>query len=232
MGNSQTAPTILFEVYSVGWFGRSRLEGYASSPLPLLGSTGEMEIRTWKPVGSLYSRLYDYYIGCGARLYNSKFTGIVNDRQRSINRLGVVTESSGVLRFKANMITCDPRSVVEVDMADIIKKQQSKKLKQTAEDIVSNFKATGSVASGAVTNILLRASSSSAAGGLGGSRSGSRGVSPATSRTDLASLFSQGPLDPSSTSSSSAALNATGGADGKPAGTALMKDILASNSKQ
>ena len=220
MGNSQTAPTILFEVYSVGWFGRTRLEGYASSPLPLLGNTGEMELRTWKPIGSLYSRLYNYYIGCGARLYNSKFTGIVNERQKSINRFGVVTESSGTIRFKASMITCDPRAVVEVDMAEIVRRQQSKKLKQTAEDIVSNFKSTGSVASGAVTNALLRASLSSTGGG-------SRGVSPATSRTDISSMLR------SPAAGGTGSLNA-GVADSyssKPLGAARMKDILSSNSQ-
>lgn len=228
MGNSQTAPTILFEVYSVGWFGRTRLEGYASSPLPLLGSTGEMEIRTWKPVGSLYSRLYDCYIGCGARLYNSKFTGIVNDRQKSINRFGVVTETSGTIRFKATMITCDPRAVVEVDMAEIIKKQKSKKLKQTAEDIVSHFKSTGSVASGAVNSILLRASSNSnAALGAFGSRTSSRGISPSTS------INNAGPLLNRNFSTASVTNNGPDSAtSGTPSSSASrMKEILSSNSQ-
>ncbi len=44
MGSSANAITIVFEVHSVGWFGRVTLEGYGYTVLPLHGHTGEIEV--------------------------------------------------------------------------------------------------------------------------------------------------------------------------------------------
>ena len=70
--NGANSPYILFEVYSVGWFNRFHLEGYGYSPISLSGSL-TMNVPTWRPIGSLSSRLYDFYLGSGSKLFNNKF---------------------------------------------------------------------------------------------------------------------------------------------------------------
>jgi hypothetical protein len=50
-------PTILFQVYSVGWFDRHRLEGYGYLTLPQSNGKIDTEIRTWKPKGEFIPSL-------------------------------------------------------------------------------------------------------------------------------------------------------------------------------
>ena len=66
------SPYILFEVYSIGWFKRYHLEGYGYCPISLTDSL-TTNVPTWRPIGSLTSRLYDFYLGSGSKLFNNKF---------------------------------------------------------------------------------------------------------------------------------------------------------------
>ena len=187
---------MVFEVYSIGWFGRYVTEGYGYTSIPLYG-TIDTEIKTWRPLGSLSSRIYDYYVGGSSSLYNNRFVGIPNPKQRSINRYGVVTESSGSIRFKANVTRSDPRNILISNEEDSLKKQQSIKVRKTVDDILTNFKATGSVSSHNITKTLLRASTSSSRdlGGLGlgsGSKSNSMNTSKLTGLLNSATASGAG----------------------------------------
>lgn len=159
MGCTSDSIIVVFEVYSLGWFGRCTTEGYGYVSIPLYGKI-DTEIKTWKPLGSLSSRVYEYYMGGSSALHNNRFVGIPNPKQRSINRYGVVTEASGTLRFRANMTRSDPRSMVSADEEEKQRRQQTLKVRKTVDDILTNFKATGSVSSNAINKTLLRASAS------------------------------------------------------------------------
>ena len=202
--------SIVFEVYSIGWFGRYYLEGYGTTTLPMQGSS-EISVPTWKPIGSLSSRLYDYYLGSGMKLYNNKLVGSLLS-QKNINRFGMVSESKGSLLFKSNVITCDPRNVVKLDMDELAKQAKNISVRKTVEDIVHKYKATGSVSSNVLNSSLLRTSTNSAL--LRTSAALNSTGSSTTGRPNIASLLSSSVADSTSTA--------------KPIG---IKNILAANDK-
>ena len=54
---SSEAPSIIFQVYSVGHSGRKILEGYGYTHISDTAGSNEVDIKTWKPVGDTDSKL-------------------------------------------------------------------------------------------------------------------------------------------------------------------------------
>ena len=81
--------------------------------------------------------------------------------QKSINRFGLVTESNGSISFSTRVVTCDPRATVALDLEAVAKQQKSISIKKSVDEMVNNYKATGSVSNNIINTTLLRASTSS-----------------------------------------------------------------------
>jgi hypothetical protein len=72
------APTIHFEVYSMGWMDRCVLEGYGYLPFPGEDSLGfhEFEVKTWRPVGNLGAKMREQFLGTAVRLRDRRFVEV------------------------------------------------------------------------------------------------------------------------------------------------------------
>ncbi len=106
-------PKIFFEVYSMGLFGRYSLEGYGFAELPTTTAAVDVEVKTWRPVGGINSKLFDHFLGNSVRLRDK--TVLNNNNGRVINKFGVQTESSGTIRFKCYSILTSPlKSVANI----------------------------------------------------------------------------------------------------------------------
>ena len=91
-------PVVLFQVYSVGyWFGRQRLEGYGYVNLiPTINGRSDVSIGTWRPVSGIQSRMRSFFLSDSVRLKEPSFVEVLNKSIMSINRFGVMTESTGI----------------------------------------------------------------------------------------------------------------------------------------
>lgn len=99
-------PKIFFEVYSTGLFGRYSLEGYGYADLPTTTAAVDVEVKTWRPVGGINSKLFDQFLGNSVRLRDKTVLNSANGRV--INKFGVQTESSGTIRFKCYSVLTSP----------------------------------------------------------------------------------------------------------------------------
>jgi len=112
---SSQAPTILFQVYSVGLFGRNILEGCGYVHMPSSSGAVDVMINTWKPIGGIGAQQRDYFLGSSARLKDPSFVEVPNKDHAptALNRFGVRTETSGELRFRAHVAITDPRALIK-----------------------------------------------------------------------------------------------------------------------
>ncbi len=99
-------PKIFFEVYSTGLFGRYSLEGYGYADLPTTTAAVDVEVKTWRPVGGINSKLFDHFLGNSVRLRDKTVLNSANGRV--INKFGMQTESSGTIRFKCYSVLTSP----------------------------------------------------------------------------------------------------------------------------
>ena len=115
---SAEMPTIVFQVYSCGAFGRVSLEGYGYQHLPVSAGSIDVVVRTWRPLGGIASQMADFFLGSSVRLQDPnfvdmpghlKFGGDSQARPASVlNRFGVSSETSGELRFRCHVVTATP----------------------------------------------------------------------------------------------------------------------------
>lgn len=122
---SAAQPTMVFEVYSVGLFGRVRLEGYGYHHLPTTPGPCDVTVRTWRPMGGIGSKMADFFLGSSLRLHDPRFVdmpaslklqrqtvgaGLARRAQHTavLNRLGVSSETSGELRLRCHVIQSSP----------------------------------------------------------------------------------------------------------------------------
>jgi hypothetical protein len=141
---TEPTATILFQVYSVGFMGRRSLEGYGYTYVPKNAGSVDIEIKTWRPVGGIESRMKDHFLGNSMRLRDSKFVEIPNKNNSAINKFGLQSESSGTIRFRCQTIITDPRVAklrsdnIEASLAN----HNESSVRRTVDDILSSFKSS------------------------------------------------------------------------------------------
>mmetsp|Transcript_48886 Transcript_48886/g.62756 ORF Transcript_48886/g.62756 Transcript_48886/m.62756 type:complete len:638 (+) Transcript_48886:102-2015(+) len=119
-------PLILFQICSVDWLGRHRIEGYGFHKLDAKGGSTDCEVSTWLPVSSPWSQLEDYFVGGGNRLKDLRFiaTPPRNDtdtshKQRFMSKFGFSTQSSGSgrkVRVRTHAVEQHPVSPLDEDL--------------------------------------------------------------------------------------------------------------------
>ena len=105
------SPQILLQVSSIDALGRHRVEGYGFARIPACAGSVDLEVSTWRPLGTRNSLLVDHFIGGAHRLKDLRFaaqpprteTDTVHKR-RFLSRLGFATRSSGRVRIRAQVI--------------------------------------------------------------------------------------------------------------------------------
>ena len=170
VGGAQV-PTILFTVYSVGWFDRVHLEGYTFVHLPTDSGTIDMNIKAWKPVGSIVQDMNSYFLGQAPFLSDRGYVDIPDkfDNPSEINRFGVLSENAGEIRFRCNISVTDPRHgakfVEEANQTDTVTKGAN--ARRSVDEILKSYRQSYNLTESLTSQ--ARASS-----GLGSSR-GMRG---------------------------------------------------------
>ena len=211
---SAHTPTLKVQVYSIGgWFGRHRLEGYGYAHLSdkAMGLT-DVVVDTWRPVGSISSKVNDFFLGDSVRLKDHTFVDTISKISPAVNKFGVLTESSGSVRLRYQVIVTDPRTVKkdgedgETVGLTARNERGQLKAKRTVEDILNSFRSSMS-GPAAVSSLLQTGISTSFSGGS-------------------ASRLSKGGSSSSSSSSSAGLKGITGSRDGgKPTPSVIMDSV-------
>lgn len=124
--NPQILPTpqVLFQVCSVDWLGRHRVEGYGYQKLNIMAGSSDTEVSTWLPVVSEWSRLEDYFIGGGSRLRDLRFIATpprtdadTSHKRRFLSKFGFAThhEGCGKVRIRSHVIEQTPVDTQDKD---------------------------------------------------------------------------------------------------------------------
>ena len=140
---SAAYPVILVEVYSTQYLGGNTLEGYGYLPLKDTAGFQDVSISTWRPVGSRYSRLMEFFVGGNPVLQHPIFAEVPNKMSSSLSRFGVLSEGSGSVRFRVHTITTDPRK--KEALLEKLRREQDIPAGKTigrrsVDDIVNHFK--------------------------------------------------------------------------------------------
>ncbi|XP_074598189.1 B9 domain-containing protein 2-like [Brevipalpus obovatus] len=92
-------PRIEFQVFKEDSYGRVCSISYGFIHLPSSPGYHELKCYTWKPVGSIYNRLYSFFTGSSLILRNPEMIYNPNERYR------IRTETSGTLSLQLYVIT-------------------------------------------------------------------------------------------------------------------------------
>ena len=141
---SSSVPTVVFTVYSIGFLGQIQVEGYGYHHLPEVGSTEDVEIQMWKPLGGINSQMRDYFLGASPHLLDSaKFFNASGNAKNNgvLNRFGMRSENSGKIRFRLQAAVTDPRKARH----SIVKKERKEDTKlngarRTVNEILKNYR--------------------------------------------------------------------------------------------
>lgn len=109
-------PILFLQVFSYSspsWlFNRRRcLLGYATCQLPLTAGEFSINVKTWRPRGSVRHQLHEFFIGDAISLKDFTFPRDFDTITKSLNRFGVLTESMGTLLIRGQVIVTDSREV-------------------------------------------------------------------------------------------------------------------------
>ena len=101
-------PYMLFQVNSVDWLNRHRIEGYGFVRMSVEAGTHDILIQTWKPRSSLDTQVHQFFLGGSIRIM--KLEEIVrsyhidqNGERDIVNRFGLETEDGGTVRIRINV---------------------------------------------------------------------------------------------------------------------------------
>jgi len=101
-------PSLLMQVNSVDSWGRYRTEGYGYITFPSIPGYYKQTISTWRPKGSLYTKIHSYFLGGSPRIFeleNILQSSRVDEfgHKGIINRFGLETETSGTINISFNV---------------------------------------------------------------------------------------------------------------------------------
>ena len=97
-------PQLVFEVSSVDKWQRHRVEGYGFADLPRNPGSFDVQIRTWRPTGSLTMQMQNHFIGGAVQLKDLQYVARPFDRNTPLNRFGLASESSGTLAIRFSTV--------------------------------------------------------------------------------------------------------------------------------
>eukprot|EP01135_Chromosphaera_perkinsii_P008119 Nk52_evm35s1129 gene=Nk52_evmTU35s1129 len=107
-------PKIYFEVGSIDFFDRHRVEGYGNINIPLDPGVTSKSIKTWRPVGDLNSQMRRMFIGGDAQLSDVTFASIPSTFDGTVlGKYGFRTIPSGEVQIRINCITQSFEAVQE-----------------------------------------------------------------------------------------------------------------------
>ena len=97
-------PSMLLQVNSIDSWGRVRLEGYGFHTFSPVSGYYIHDINTWKPSGSLYSKVHSFFLGGSykiPRLEELVKSSTLDEfgKQDIINRFGLDTETGGIVQI-------------------------------------------------------------------------------------------------------------------------------------
>jgi hypothetical protein len=203
LGAGSKAPTLHFQVYSVGWMDRHVLEGYGYMPLPDDPGTVDIDIKTWRPQGDLQSKMAEFFLGSAARLKDPMFAEVPDKKASAINRFGVLTESSGSVRMRCHTVLTDARLAKVLD-AQPVEVTKAMNRTRTVEEILNNFRSAGQLSRRSGSIIGRSFMSSSLEGGIASHADHAQSAAQRDSRVDAIVSQVRAKKAQSSSSSSSA----------------------------
>eukprot|EP00483_Globobulimina_turgida_P007610 UN07625 len=104
--NDFISPTIYFEVNSVDYWNRHRIEGYGSVNIELDAKNNkEICIPIWRPIGTIRDEMRRFYIGGGIRLKDKKSISISPTTKFLNARLHWNTIQTGNIYINMNIIS-------------------------------------------------------------------------------------------------------------------------------
>ncbi len=106
---SSKVPVVIFKVYSKDSYGRMKLQGYGYYNIPDKPGCEEVEIKTWRPIAGISLQLQDFFLGSAATLKDDSLVENAFKTNTTLNKFGMVTESSGSIRFRCQTIETDAR---------------------------------------------------------------------------------------------------------------------------
>lgn len=135
-------PIIFFQVYSCGLFHRSILEGCGYFILPNKAGSFEIEIDTWKAVGNLRSRMHEFFVGDHVKLKDEDFPNAIDIASKTLNKFGVLTHSSGSVKFKGQIIVVDPKMAKQnkEEVTQTSGQDSGRKTNRSVADILSTYR--------------------------------------------------------------------------------------------
>ncbi|XP_014253483.1 B9 domain-containing protein 2 [Cimex lectularius] len=91
-------PKIYLQIFHYDEFGRSEVCGYGYSFIPTTPGCHSISCPTWKPLGKLYDKFSEFFIGGGPQLRNPDI--IFN----GLDRFRLSTEPMGIVDLEFNLI--------------------------------------------------------------------------------------------------------------------------------
>eukprot|EP00040_Diaphanoeca_grandis_P017619 m.92247 g.92247 ORF g.92247 m.92247 type:complete len:176 (-) comp26531_c0_seq1:373-900(-) len=92
-------PKLFFEVWHQDIFGRNELYGYGFCYVPTSAGNHDVEVATWRPIGSAVDQAQSYFIGGGMQLKSADLV------YNSDKRYRLQTQAMGTIVLKLGIIT-------------------------------------------------------------------------------------------------------------------------------
>ncbi|KAJ3018487.1 Pleiotropic negative transcriptional regulator [Thoreauomyces humboldtii] len=118
---TQKTPKLVVAVCGLDGWGRGCVLGYGWCGVPEVGGQGrwEGEIKTWRPVGTVWERVKGFLVGGGPELEDLEY--VVASDGKIVNKYGFRVESSGSLRISLNVV----RQAVEYQVKPSVGRKES-----------------------------------------------------------------------------------------------------------
>ncbi|CAG9336208.1 unnamed protein product [Blepharisma stoltei] len=101
-------PQVCVQVNSVDDYGRHHILGYGFFEIPNTPGFHKISLQTWRPIESLRSEIYSFYLGGSVRIENpwelsNTFSFDEEGEKSVVNRYGLSTQSGGSVQFQLSV---------------------------------------------------------------------------------------------------------------------------------
>eukprot|EP00003_Mantamonas_plastica_P010706 TRINITY_DN2017_c1_g2_i3.p1 TRINITY_DN2017_c1_g2~~TRINITY_DN2017_c1_g2_i3.p1 ORF type:complete len:332 (+),score=79.18 TRINITY_DN2017_c1_g2_i3:205-1200(+) len=120
-------PKLVMIVHSYDIWERHRVEGYGYVSIPEHAGSYSVDMKMWKPVGTIVSQMRYFFLGNANELEDPRYVGIPSDFDKQvISRYGFKTETSGCLEVTLNVTIQDRQSMIDFHQEKTSQEFQSK----------------------------------------------------------------------------------------------------------
>ena len=103
-------PKVCVQVNSVDSWERHRIMGYGFLEFPPSPGFHELSVQTWRPIESVQTEIYSFYLGGSVRIENpwelcDSSAPDESGNESVVNRYGLHTRSSGSVQFRFSILT-------------------------------------------------------------------------------------------------------------------------------